>query len=141
FYKLNRFDIKGREYLKTQAKYYIVDTGIRNMLLGYRDADRGHILENVACLELLRRGCRLSIGKVGDKEIDFVAENQDGITYIQVAETLRGTDTLKRELAPLMSVSDNHEKMIITSDRSFVKSDNGIKLVNITDFLLGKTLI
>ncbi len=136
FYKLNRFDIKGKEYLKTQAKYYIVDTGIRNMLLGYRDADRGHILENVVCLELLRRGYRLSIGKVGDKEIDFIAENQDSRVYIQVAETLRGAETLKRELASLAAVSDNHEKMIITSDHSFIKSENGIKLVNIIDFLL-----
>jgi len=138
FYDAGRYDIKGKQYLKTQSKYYIVDTGIRNMLLGYRDVDRGHILENVVYFELLRRGYDVSIGKVGDKEVDFVAVSPTEKKYFQVTESIMEESTRKRELNPLSSINDNHEKIILSMDRSFVLSYDGIKIVNIVDFMLGK---
>jgi predicted AAA+ superfamily ATPase len=142
FYEANRYDVKGKQLLKTLSKHYIVDVGIRNMLLGYRDTDRGHILENVVYLELLRRGYRVSVGKVGgkagerEKEVDFVAERPDDRKYLQIAETLAGEETLRRELEPLLRIADNHEKMILSMDRSFIQSYDGIKAVNIIEYLL-----
>lgn len=136
FYGIKRYDIKGKQYLKTLGKNYIVDTGMRNMLLGYRDVDRGHILENVVFFELLRRGYRVSIGKIYEKEIDFVAETPDDKIYIQVSESIKNPDTLERELSPLREVNDNYEKIILSADRNFVKSYDGIKVRNIIDFLL-----
>ena len=135
FYETRRVDIKGKEFLKTLEKYYIVDIGLRNMLLGYRDADRGHILENVVYLELLRRDYRVSAGKIGDKEIDFIAEKADDKVYVQVAETLEGNATRTRELAPLTAVADNYEKWIITNDKTFVKSYEGVKVKNSVEWL------
>jgi predicted AAA+ superfamily ATPase len=136
FYSAKRFDIKGKQYLKTLEKNYIVDTGIRNMLLGYRDIDRGHILENIVFFELLRRGYRVSIGKIGEKEIDFIAENPDDKLYIQVAETILSEETKERELVPLREIKDNYEKWILSMDKNFVKSFDGIKVKNIIEFLL-----
>lgn len=136
FYSIKRYDIKGKSYLKTLGKYYIIDTGIRNMLLGYRDVDRGHILENIVFFELLRRGYKVSIGKVNEKEIDFIAENPDDKVYYQVTETMRGEDVRERELAPLRDIPDNYEKVILSMDRSFIKAYEGIKVKNIMDFLL-----
>lgn len=134
-YKAGRFDIKGKEFLKTLEKYYFVDIGMRNMLLGYRDVDRGHILENVVYLELLRRDYRVSIGKIGDKEIDFIAEKADDKVYVQVCESIDSETTLQRELTPLMSVADNFEKWIITNDKTFVQSYEGIKVKNSIEWL------
>jgi predicted AAA+ superfamily ATPase len=136
FYGAGRYDVKGKQLLKTMNKHYIVDIGIRNMLLGYRDTDRGHILENVVYLELLRRGYHVSIGKVGEKEVDFVAERPNDKKYLQVAETLAGEETRRRELEPLRSIADNYEKMILSMDRSFIQSYDGIQVVNIIDYLL-----
>ncbi len=136
FYGARRYDIKGKELLKTLGKYYIVDLGIRNMLLGYRDADRGHILENVVYLELLRRGYRVFIGKVGKKEVDFVAEKPEEKIYVQVTETLKGAETRERELAPLYDIRDNHEKLVLSMDKSYISSVDGIKVTNIIDYLL-----
>ncbi len=136
FYSVQRYDIKGRDYLKTLRKYYIVDTGIRNMLLGYRDVDRGHILENVVFLELLRRGYKVSIGKMGEKEIDFIAENPVEKIYYQVTETMKDKNVQERELSPLREVRDNYEKVVLSMDKSFVVSYEGIKIRNIIDFLL-----
>lgn len=136
FYGIQRYDIKGKEYLKTLNKYYIVDLGFRNMLLGYRDADRGHILENIVFIELLRRKYRVSIGKIKDLEIDFIAETPSEKIYIQVSETILGEETRKRELAPLLNVKDNYEKWILTMDHSFEETYEGIKFINILDFLL-----
>lgn len=136
FYGAQRYDIKGKELLKTLGKYYIVDLGIRNMLLGYRDVDRGHILENVVYLELLRRGYRVYIGKVGKKEVDFVAERPEEKIYVQVAESLAGEATRKRELAPLYDIRDNYEKLVLSMDKSFVSSVDGIKIMNIIDYLI-----
>lgn len=100
FRSVGRYDIKGRQLLKTLEKNYIIDLGFRNMLLGYRDADRGHILENVVYLELLRRDYRISVGKVGEYEVDFVAEKPDKKVYIQVTETMQGEEVRERELRP-----------------------------------------
>lgn len=135
FYPVSRYDIKGKEYLKTLQKYYIVDTGIRNMLLGYRDVDRGHILENVVYLELLRRGYKVSIGKVGSKEVDFIATKPDEKIYFQVTESLLDKSVKERELSALQSIKDHHEKVILSMDVNFVMSENGIKFKNIIGFL------
>jgi len=137
FYGANRYDIKGKQLLKTLGKYYIVDLGLRNMLLGYRDADRGHILENVVYFELLRRGYRVTIGKVGEKEVDFVAERPNDKKYIQVTETMLGEETRRRELSPLKSIADNYEKIVLSMDRSYIESYEGIKVLYLIDFLLG----
>ena len=136
FYQVGRYDIKGKQLLKTLEKNYVIDLGFRNMLLGYRDADRGHILENVIYLELLRRDYRIYIGKVGETEVDFVAEKPDRKLYIQVAETIAGEETRERELRPLRLIQDNYEKYILTMDRNFITSYDGIKVANIIDFLL-----
>ncbi len=137
FYGIKRFDLKGKQYLKTLNKNYIVDTGIRNMLLGFRDVDRGHILENIIYFELIRRGFKVSIGKIGNKEVDFIAEKPNEKVYIQVAETIKDVETRERELSSLKDIKDNYDKWILSMDNSFVKSYDGIKLINIIDFLLG----
>lgn len=135
FYKIGRYDIKGKQLLKTLDKNYIVDLGFRNMLLGYRDADRGHILENIVFLELIRRHYRVFIGKIGDTEIDFLAEKPNEKIYIQVTESLASPKTRERELRPLLSINDNYEKIIMTFDRDFITSENGIKIINVIDWL------
>ena len=137
FYRVGRYDIKGKQLLKTLDKNYIVDMGFRNMLLGYRDADRGHILENIVFLELIRRHYRVYIGKIGDTEVDFLAEKPNKKLYIQVTESLASPKTRERELRPLLSINDNYEKIILTSDRNFITSENGIKIINVIDWLMG----
>ena len=113
-----------------------MDIGLRNMLLGYRDADRGHILENVVFLELLRRDYRVYIGKVGDTEVDFVAERPKEKLYIQVTESMAVPETRERELRPLRMIPDNYEKIILSMDRSYITSYDGIKSLNLVDWLL-----
>lgn len=135
-YKVSRYDIKGKEYLKTGDKYYVCDLGLRNYLLG-EIKDVGSILENVIFLELKRRGYEIYIGKNDDKEIDFVVKNEDGIKYIQVALSVREEKTLKRELLALESIKDYYPRYIITLDYDNV-SYNGIKQINAIDFLLGR---
>lgn len=136
FYNVSRYDIKGKQLLKTLRKSYITDLGFRNMLLGYRDADRGHMLENVVYLELLRRDYKVYIGKIGETEVDFIAEKPDEKLYIQVSQSLHDPSVRERELRPLKMIKDNYEKIVLSLDRSFIKSDEGIKLENIIDFLL-----
>ncbi|MEG0744289.1 MAG: ATPase, partial [Erysipelotrichaceae bacterium] len=114
----------------------IVDIGFRNMLLGYRNGDRGHILENVVYLELLRRDYRISIGKIDSNEIDFIAEKPEEKIYIQVCESLQGYEVQKRELRPLKMINDNYEKIILTMDHNYIKAYDGIKVINIIEFLL-----
>lgn len=138
FHTVGRYDIKGKQLLKTLGKNYIIDLGFRNMLLGYRDADRGHILENVVYLELIRRDYRVSIGKIGETEVDFIAEKPDEKCYIQVTETMQGDKVQERELRPLNMIPDNYEKIVLSMDRSYIKSYDGIKSLNIIDFLLDK---
>ena len=136
FYNVGRYDIKGKQLLKTLEKTYIVDMGFRNMLLGYRDADRGHILENIIYLELLRRDYKVYIGKIGETEVDFIAEKPDEKIYIQVTESMNDASVRERELRPLKQIPDNYEKIVLSMDKSFIKSDEGIKLINIIDFLI-----
>ncbi len=135
-YKISRYDIKGKEYLKTGDKYYVADLGLRNYLLG-ETRDLGSILENVIFLELKRRNYDIAIGKNGDSEIDFVVKNNDGLRYIQVALSVRNEETLKRELNSLKTINDNYPKYIITLDYDRTSYD-GIKQINALDFLLGK---
>lgn len=135
-YSINRYDIKGKQLLKTLGKNYLVDMGFRNLLLGYRDADRGHIIENIVFLELLRRHYRVYIGKVGENEIDFIAEKPEEKIYIQVTESMQSPETRQRELRPLQMIPDNYEKIILSMDRSFITSYDGIKSINLIDWLL-----
>ena len=136
FYEIKRFDIKGKEYLKTLGKYYIVDIGLRNYLLGYRDGDTGHILENIIYFELLRRGYDVAIGKLDNKEVDFIATKTDEKKYIQVTESMTAPETRERELAPLRKIPDNYEKIVIAMEPGLAQDQDGIKIVNAIDFLL-----
>ena len=135
FYEIKRFALKGKEYLKTLGKYYIADIGIRNYLLGLRDRDRGHILENIVYFELLRRGYDVAIGKIDNKEIDFIANNPKEKIYFQVTESLSNEDTRKRELDPLKKIKDNYEKIILSLDETEDVFD-GIKVINLISWLL-----
>lgn len=138
-YQAKRYNIKGKQYLRTLEKYYVVDIGLRFMLLGSQQADAGHILENVVYLELLRRGYDVSVGKVDEYEVDFVAQNSRGTTYFQVALSVRNEQTLARELRPLMSIRDHYPKLILTLDDDPEAQYNGIRRVNARDWLLGLT--
>ena len=135
-YKAERTDIKSKALLKTLGKYYICDTGIRNIILGFRNINEGHLLENVVYLELLRRGYRVNIGKSGSYEVDFVAENPNVIKYYQVTQTLADDKVKQREIRSLESISDNYEKIILTMDKTINNDFNGIKVINIIDWLL-----
>lgn len=135
-YKAERSDIKSKSILKTLGKYYIADSGIRNIILGFRNIDEGHLLENIVYLELLRRGYRVNIGKTLEYEVDFVAENVNEIKYYQVTQSIKDDKVRMRELRSLESIPDNYEKIILTMDKSINKDFNGIKVINIIDFLL-----
>ena len=135
-YKADRTDIKSKALLKTLGKYYISDTGIRNIILGFRNINEGHLLENVVYLELLRRGFKVSIGKTNDYEVDFVAENPNTIKYYQVTRTLVDEKVKTRELRSLENIDDNYEKTILTMDKTINNDYNGIKVINIIDWLL-----
>ncbi len=136
FYEIKRFDIKGREYLRTLGKYYIVDIGLRNYLLGFRDMDTGHIIENVVYFELLRRGYDVAIGKVGNREVDFIAATATEKRYIQVTESMNDPGTRERELSPLRMIRDNYEKAVIAGSCDNPVTQDGIKIIKLTDFLL-----
>lgn len=136
FFSVSRYDVKGKQLLKTLGKNYIIDLGFRNMLLGYRDADRGHIIENIVFLELLRRDYRVYIGKVGETEVDFVAEKPNDKLYIQVTESMLSPETRDRELRPLRMIPDNYEKIVLSMDRNYITSYDGIKSLNLIDWLL-----
>ena len=138
-YKAKRYNIKGKQYLKTLEKYYIVDVGMRYMLLGSRQADAGHILENVVYLELLRRGYEVFVGKIDSFEVDFVAQDHRGIIYYQVALTTHDENTLKRELRPLQAIKDHYPKIILTMDEEPEEQYDGIRRINARDWLLGLT--
>ncbi|MGN1318533.1 MAG: ATP-binding protein [Lachnospirales bacterium] len=137
-YQAKRYNIKGKQYLKTLEKYYIVDIGLRYMLLGKRNTDVGHILENVVYLELIRRGYDVYVGQMGDLEVDFVAMNEDGITYFQVSASVRDENTLARELGSLLKINDHYPKYILTLDDDPVADYDGIKRINALDWLLKK---
>lgn len=136
FYEANRYDIKGKALLKTGQKYYIADTGFLGVFFGRRDSDFGHILENIVFLELLRRGYSVQIGKIGELEIDFVASNPKEKIYIQVSQSIMDKKTLNRELRSLQSIPDNYEKIIISMDKNYALSIEGIKIKNAIQWLL-----
>ncbi len=136
FYDIKRFDIKGKEYLRTMGKYYIVDIGLRNYLLGFRDRDRGHAIENVVFFELLRRGYDVAVGKIGNAEIDFIATKADDKLYIQVTETMDSETVRERELTPLTKINDNYEKLVLSLNPGMDKSYEGIKSLNLIEWLL-----
>ena len=136
FNKVPRFDVKGKQYLQSGEKYYATDVTMRYAILGRRNIDAGHILENIVYLELIRRGYKVYIGKTGDKEVDFVAENKDGFTYFQVAYTTRDKATLERELTPLQEINDHYPKYILTMDIDPIADYNGIKKINVLDWLV-----
>ena len=137
-YKASRYDVKGKQYLKTGEKYYVSDLGLRYFMLGRKLGDRGHILENIVYLELLRRGYDVYVGKVEDYEIDFVAINSSGKKYVQVCETLKDNENkiLKRELNSLQKINDNYEKMILTMDKIPVSNEEGIIVKNVLEWLI-----
>lgn len=136
-YQAKRYNISGKQYLKTLEKYYVVDIGMRYMLLGSRSTDIGHILENVVYLELLRRGYQVYVGKVDELEVDFVAMESKRIIYFQVAATVRDESTLRRELAPLEKINDHYQKFILTLDDDPEADYNGIRRINVLDWLMG----
>lgn len=136
-YQAKRYEVKGKQYLKTLEKYYMADIGLRRAMLGGAgQSDTGHILENVIYLELLRRGYRVYVGKVDTLEVDFAAMNEDGISYFQVAATVRDPNTLERELKPLQKISDNYPKCILTLDMDPPADYEGIRRMNALDYLL-----
>ena len=139
-YKASRYDIKGKQYLKTGEKYYVSDLGLRYFMLGRKLGDRGHILENIVYLELIRRGYEVYIGKVDDFEVDFVAINSNGKKYIQVCETLKDNENkiLTRELNSLQKINDNYEKTILTMDKIPVSNEEGIIVRNVLEWLIDK---
>ncbi|HIU12927.1 MAG TPA: ATP-binding protein [Candidatus Fimiplasma intestinipullorum] len=136
FYEIKRFDIKGKEYLRTLGKYYIVDIGLRNYLLGFRNRDSGHAIENIVYFELLRRGYDVAIGKIDNQEVDFIATNADDKLYIQVTESMQSEDVRKRELDPLQKIRDNYTKLVLSLDPGLDASYDGIKSLNLMDWLL-----
>ena len=138
FNKAPRFDIKGKQFLQSGEKYYATDVTMRYALLGRRNIDAGHILENIVYLELIRRGYKVYIGKTLEKEVDFVAENKEGFTYFQVAYTSREKDTLERELKPLQNINDHYPKYILTMDVDPISDFDGIKKINVLDWLVDK---
>ena len=138
-YQAKRYDVKGKQYLKTLEKYYVVDIGLRNILLGSRaNTDVGHILENVIYLELIRRGYDVYVGKLDQVEVDFVAQNYNGIEYYQVSASVRDENTLDRELRPLKMISDNYPKYILTLDNDPGGDFDGIRRINALDWLMKK---
>lgn len=135
-YRVGRYDIKGKQYLTTGFKYYVADIGLRYYLLGTRQVDQGHILENIVYLELLRRGYEVHIGKIGDAEVDFIAINSEGQEYYQVSQSVLEEQTLQRELASLEMIKDHNPKYLLTLDYTPVISHNGIRQMNVLEWLI-----
>lgn len=139
FYDIKRFDIKGKEFLRTLGKYYIVDIGLRNYLLGFRNRDSGHVLENIVYFELLRRGYDVSIGKIDNLEVDFIAIKAENKIYVQVTESMESEDVRNRELAPLQKINDNYEKIILSLNPGLDSTYDGIKSINLIEWLISDT--
>lgn len=141
FHRAGRYDIRGRQYLRSGNKYYASDVALRYALLGRKNVDSGHLLENVVYLELLRRGYKVFVGKNDTKEVDFVAENKDGFLYVQVAYTAREQATLERELTPLQSINDHYPKLLLTMDIDPEIDYNGIKKQNVLTWLNSDNIV
>lgn len=139
-YEAIRYNIKGKQFLTTQSKYYAVDVGIRNMLVKSKETDTGHILENIVYLELLRRGNKVYVGQLEDSEVDFVAIDTSAVAYYQIAASTLDEETLKRELSPFKKISDNYPKYLLTLDEVFGTANyEGIQKINVLDWLLSDT--
>lgn len=138
FYPAERFDIVGKQLLQANKKYYMVDLGIRNHILPRKYYDLGFSVENIVFFELLRRGCKVTIGKYQENEVDFVAERRGEFTYIQVTADMVSESTFDREMKPLYAIQDNYEKIVLTLDKLTVGNYDGIKVVNVIDWLLNK---
>lgn len=136
-YQVKRYDIKGKQYLKSQEKYYVVDTKFKYSLVPNSRLDMGHIIENIVYLELIRRGYKVFIGKANEYEIDFMAVKYDEIKYIQVSLSIRDNSTYEREIRPFKYIDDNYEKIILTLDDDIDTNDNGVKIMNVERWLLG----
>jgi predicted AAA+ superfamily ATPase len=137
-HKVSRYDIKGKRTLEIYDKYYLADIGVRHALLGYREADISGLLENVVFLELMRRGYRVNIGKLGEIEVDFIATKEKEKIYIQVAYLLESSETVEREFNVLLQIPDNYPKYVLSMDTSFGSDFEGIERLNIIDFLSGQ---
>ena len=137
-YTASRYDIKGKKYLQSGDKYYLVDTGLRYALLGKKGTDTGHLLENIVYLELIRRGYTVFVGKSGNTEVDFVAVNQEGTTYYQVSQTVMDESVLERELKPLQNIKDHYPKYLLTLDYLPDGDYEGIKRMNVLKWLMAK---
>ncbi len=133
---IKRFDIKEKEFLRTLSKHYIADIGLRNCILGFRNRDTEHVLENIVFFELLRRGYDVAVGKIGDQEIDFIATSAQERLYVQVTETMESEEVRRRELAPLQRIRDNYEKIILSPNPGLESSYEGIKSISLIDWLL-----
>lgn len=138
-YEAKRYDLKGRQHLKSLAKYYVVDNGLRNILLANSSTDIGHVLENIVYFELLYRGYKVSVGKVDTSEVNFIARNGDDIRYFQVSTTIMDEEKRRRELEPLEKIKDFYPRTLITLDDFGLGNYNGIKIINAIDFLLPKS--
>ncbi len=136
-YRADRYDVKGKQYLKSLEKYYVVDQGLRGLICGGQRRDVGHVLENIVYLELRRLGYQVFIGKVGNQEIDFIAMKEDNRVYYQVSTSILDPQTFQREIAPLKMINDHYSKWIVTMDEVPMGED-GIRQINVIDFLLGK---
>lgn len=137
-YRVQRYSIKGKQLLKTQSKYYVADLGLRNLFVGIKGQDEGHILENIVYLELLRRGYNVYIGQNDSSEIDFIADKPNETLFIQVSLSLRNESTFEREITPLKALNNSNPKIILTMDESPVKNEDGIQIKYVLDWLLGK---
>ena len=138
FYTVERFDVSGKEILKNNRKYYMVDLGLRNFVLPRKQYDIGFSFENVIYFELLRRGCQVYIGKIGNAEVDFVARKDEDIIYYQVTADMTSEETFEREMASLRKIKDNYEKIVLTLDHYTPGNYEGIKVVNALEWLLGE---
>ena len=136
FYVAERFDIVGKNLLKSNVKYYIIDTGLRNLLIARQNKDIGYLIENTVYFELLRRGYKVNIGKIGNSEVDFVAQKNGVIEYYQVTATMIDENTFDREMKPLKAIKDNYKKTVLTLDRFSLGNYNGIEIKNIIDWLI-----
>ncbi len=138
--KVQRYDIQGKEILKTQEKYFLADQGMQHALFGYRDHHISGVLENIVYLELVRRGYAVYIGKLGKLEVDFVAERRDQLVYIQVAYKLENETTIEREFSPLLRIRDSYPKFVVTMDPDFTDTISGVRHVSLRRFLLDTSL-
>lgn len=135
-YRIPRYELKGKQLLKTQGKYYFVDNGLKNILSGFSSYDSGSSYENIVCMELLRRGYEVYVGKYNDLEIDFIAISPEEKIYYQVARSILSEEVENREKRSLLAIDDNYKKVILTMDNAYNKVIDGIEVVNIVDFLL-----